>query len=330
MSETIQTIRPLNSGERQTAREAAHDVIVRSYGEKPVPEDFYQATFDEFPPWLNRLVVGLITFGLIAAFTISMFRVFNIARMTYLETITDFNQATIVGAMAVILGEVMIIIALLARTVLHASKWLSIGTALAALAFTLVGNWTVAAPHTGFGYLEAVLPPVFTVVLAYFLERKALVSVRERYEMNQRYKTAMADYMHKLTNVENNDQWPQAYANALRDALRKKNSRRVEALEAITNTDWRILVDSELDAENWYRQETATDEQLSAIVEEPKPAVLSVIRWFEAHPEAWQMANPAVAEQTNVSKETVRQARLWINKGYHNGHDTDPPKEVIS
>lgn len=48
----------------------------------------------------------------------------------------------------------------------------------------------------------------------------------------------------------------QFYANALRDALRKANSRRREALEGLNTADWRVLIYRELQADNWYEQPT--------------------------------------------------------------------------
>jgi hypothetical protein len=48
----------------------------------------------------------------------------------------------------------------------------------------------------------------------------------------------------------------QFYANALRDALRKANSRRREALEGLNTGDWRALIYRELQADNWYEQPT--------------------------------------------------------------------------
>ena len=44
----------------------------------------------------------------------------------------------------------------------------------------------------------------------------------------------------------------QFYANALRDALRKVNSRKREVLEILSHADWRALVYRELQADDWY------------------------------------------------------------------------------
>jgi hypothetical protein len=62
------------------------------------------------------------------------------------------------------------------------------------------------------------------------------------------------DWQRATINPETHSQWMQFYANALRDALRKANSRRREALEGLNTADWRALIYRELQADNWYEQ----------------------------------------------------------------------------
>ncbi len=52
------------------------------------------------------------------------------------------------------------------------------------------------------------------------------------------------------------------YANALRDALLKANSRRKEALGEITVDDWRLVVFREMKGALWY-EEPEADEEIS-------------------------------------------------------------------
>ena len=70
----------------------------------------------------------------------------------------------------------------------------------------------------------------------------------------------------------------QFYANALRDAIRKVNSRRKDALESLTTADWRALVYRELQADNWYAEpmiEAFPAEQTSEVIEETLPLAAS-------------------------------------------------------
>jgi hypothetical protein len=59
----------------------------------------------------------------------------------------------------------------------------------------------------------------------------------------------------------NGTQWSQFYANALRDALLKANSRRKEALSEMTIGDWRLAVYHETQADRWY-EESESDEEI--------------------------------------------------------------------
>jgi len=75
----------------------------------------------------------------------------------------------------------------------------------------------------------------------------------------------------------------QFYANAIRDALQKGNSRRREAVEALTNGDWRALVYRELQADNWYETPEAPAPSMvvavpeeGSVVEAARPLALSV------------------------------------------------------
>jgi hypothetical protein len=50
------------------------------------------------------------------------------------------------------------------------------------------------------------------------------------------------------------------YANALRDALLKANSRRKEAVGEMTVDDWRLVVYREMQADRWYGELEADEE----------------------------------------------------------------------
>jgi hypothetical protein len=59
---------------------------------------------------------------------------------------------------------------------------------------------------------------------------------------------------------EKHTSWLQVYANVLRDALLKANSRRKEALGDMTVEDWRLIVYRETQADRWY-EEPESDEE---------------------------------------------------------------------
>jgi hypothetical protein len=66
----------------------------------------------------------------------------------------------------------------------------------------------------------------------------------------------------------------QFYANALRDAIHKANSRRKDVLESLTTADWRALVYRELQADNWYVQPVIEQVQTAEAAEVVEAAPL--------------------------------------------------------
>jgi hypothetical protein len=128
-----------------------------------------------------------------------------------------------------------------------------------ATAIALVGNVQVALPgHTTspFAWLEAIAPPLLVLSTAYVLKEQMLEAIELRHANERAYQEAANDWQWATINPEAHSQWMQFYANALRDALRKTNSRRREALEGLNTADWQALIYRELQADNWYEQPT--------------------------------------------------------------------------
>jgi hypothetical protein len=100
--------------------------------------------------------------------------------------------------------------------------------------------------------LEAIAPPLLVLSTAYVLKEQMLEAIQLRHANERAYQEAVNDWQRATINPEAHSRWMQFYANALRDALRKANSRRREALEGLTAADWRALVYRELQADNWY------------------------------------------------------------------------------
>jgi hypothetical protein len=128
-----------------------------------------------------------------------------------------------------------------------------------ATAIALVGNVQVALPgHTTspFAWLEAIAPPLLVLSTAYVLKEQLLEAIELRHVNERAYQEAVNEWQRATINPEAHSQWMQFYANALRDALRKTNNRRREALEGLSTADWRALIYRELQADNWYEQPT--------------------------------------------------------------------------
>jgi hypothetical protein len=87
---------------------------------------------------------------------------------------------------------------------------------------------------------------------AYVLKEQMLESIEMRHANERAYQEAVSEWQRAAMNPEAHPRWMQFYANAIRDALRKTNSRRREAVESLTHGDWRTLVYRELQADHWY------------------------------------------------------------------------------
>lgn len=86
-----------------------------------------------------------------------------------------------------------------------------------------------------------------------------------RHPSEQAFQVALTDWQAATATPEEYPLWQQLYANALRDALRKANTRRQETLNQMTQADWQIVVFREIQAEQWYAQ----PEQDNTLIDAP-------------------------------------------------------------
>jgi hypothetical protein len=171
-----------------------------------------------------------------------------------------------------------------ARRLLYAS--MGIATAIA-----LVGNVQVALPghmHSPFAWLEAIAPPLLVLSTAYVLKEQLLVAIETRHANERAYQEAVNLWQSATVDPERHPHWMQFYANALRDAVRKANSRRKDALAELTTADWRALVYRELQADDWYAQpmvdQTLTESVPEVVEEAPLPLAASANGAYLNHP----------------------------------------------
>lgn len=254
----LNQIKPLTQEERQNARALAQQAVVREVGERPLRENFDRHTASRYPPSVTRLINILCIVLLLAAFTPSAIRLFVIGSETFGAAVPD-NLAMIAVGIATVLtaeiGQVVFSLALAtlgttpsARRLLYAS--MGIATAIA-----LVGNVQVALPghhESPFAWLEAIAPPLLVLSTAYVLKEQLLESIGMRHANERAYQEAVNLWQAAAVDPESHPGWMQFYANALRDAIRKTNNRRKDALASLNTGDWRALVYRELQADNWY------------------------------------------------------------------------------
>jgi hypothetical protein len=275
-------IKPLVQEERQSARAAAQQAVIRQVGEHPVRAHFDRYTASRYPPAVTRLITLLCIVLLLAAFTPSAIRLYVIGSETFGVAVPDAMAQVAVGIATVLTAEIGQVVFSLALATLGTSPgtrrllFVSMGIATA---IALVGNVQVALPghvDSPFAWLEAIAPPLLVLSTAYVLKEQLLESIEVRHANERAYQEAVSAWQLATIDPESHPGWLQYYANALRDALRRSNARRREALEALTIADWRALVERELQADDWYTApvvapETETQEQASA----PRPFAIS-------------------------------------------------------
>ena len=282
-------IKSLTQEERQLARSAAQETVMREVGERPDRARYNQYAAYRYPPMVTKLISGLCIVLLLAAFTPSAIRLYVIGSETFGAAVPFELAMVAVGIATVLTAEIGQVVFSLALATLGTSKgarrllYTSMGIATA---IALVGNVQVALPghvESPFAWLEAIAPPLLVLSTAYVLKEQMLESIEIRHANERAYQEAVNEWQRSAINLEAHPSWMQFYANAIRDALRKGNSRRREAVEALTNGDWRALVYRELQADNWYETpEAPTAPVLVAVPEEgsvvdaARPLALSV------------------------------------------------------
>jgi hypothetical protein len=251
-------LRPLTQEQRQAARQAAHQAVVRSIGPRPVREHFAHHTISKYPPTVTRLISLLCIILLLAAFTPSAIRLYVIGSQTFGQAISHSMAMTAVGLATVLsaeVGQVVFSLALVTLGTSRSSRRLLYFSMAIATMVSLIGNIQVSLPrhtHSPFAWLESIAPPVLVLSTAYVLKEQVLESIERRHADEHAFQMARAEWQAATAEPEQHPQWPQFYANALRDALRRANNRRKETLIQMTQDDWCIAVTREMRVELWY------------------------------------------------------------------------------
>jgi len=254
----LSQVRSLTQDERQLARGAAQEAVFRDIGDRPERDQFNHYAARRYPPNVTKLINILCILLLLAAFTPSAIRLYVIGSQTFGAAV-PYEMAMIAVGIATVLtaevGQVVFSLALAtlgttrnARRLLYTS--MGIATAIA-----LVGNVQVALPghvESPFAWLEAIAPPLLVLSTAYVLKEQMLEAIELRHANERAYQEAINQWQQAAASPETHPQWMQFYANALRDAIRKQNSRRKEVIDGLTTADWRALVYRELQADDWY------------------------------------------------------------------------------
>lgn len=256
-------LRPLTQEQRHTARQAARQAVVRSIGPRPTREQFVHHTISKYPPTVTRLISILCIVLLLAAFTPSAIRLYVIGSQTFGQAVSNSVAMTAVGLATVLsaeVGQVVFSLALATLGTSRSSRRLLYVSMTIATILALTGNIQIALPgHTSspFAWLEAVAPPLLVLSTAYVLKEQVLETIERRHADERAFQAALTEWQAATADPERHPNWSQVYANALRDALLKANSRRKEAVGEMTVDDWRSVVFREMKADLWYEEPEA-------------------------------------------------------------------------
>jgi hypothetical protein len=261
----IENLRPLTQEQRQSARKAAREAVIRAIGPKPAREQFNYSAISKYPPFVTRLIFLLCLVLLLAAFTPSAIRLYVIGSRTFGQAVSNDVAMTAVGFATVLsaeIGQIVFSPALATLGTSRSARTLLITSMAITTIISLVGNVQLALSgheHSPFAWPESLAPPVIVLATAYVIKEQILEAIEVRHANERAYQSALDDWKIATSAPENYPAWSQFHANGLQDALRKANARRKDILDQLTIEDWRIVVGREMHADRWY-QDAEQDE----------------------------------------------------------------------
>ena len=216
----LSLVRPLTQEERQLARSAAQEAVLRDVGERPIRSHYNHHTAYRYPPMVTRLITGLCIALLLAAFTPSAIRLYVIGSSTFGAAVPYELAMIAVGVATVLTAEVGQVVFSLALATLGTSmsaRRLLYGSMGIATTIALVGNVQVALPghmESPFAWLEAIAPPLLVLSTAYVLKEQMLDTIEQRHANERAYQEAVNDWQRATVSPEAHPRWMQFHANA--------------------------------------------------------------------------------------------------------------------
>jgi hypothetical protein len=259
--EVLTLIIPLTDDDLLEVREEAKALVLKDIGDPPTPDQFIRSRAQRIPRWLTILIAIPLAGAMLAAFLMSLFRVFTAGRDLFLLHINDPIQAAIAGIATFMLAELLVVGSMLAMTI-YFTGWkrvLMLLTACMGVLVALTGNIVVSRPQDWWGWLDAIAPPVAVLLISLAFEAMLIASVRERQK-------AMAEYQVAIDEHKKHTAHPDAalvfhnryFPNAIKRRLKLVNStgtgsqRRKEIMAAMRPEHWNVLVTRELKASDWF------------------------------------------------------------------------------
>ncbi|MCL4251812.1 MAG: hypothetical protein KJ065_26905 [Anaerolineae bacterium] len=261
MQDVLASMLELTDDDLIECREAAKELVLRDIGGQPSREDFARYVVQRVPKPIMLLIGGVLGGALVAAFLMSLFRVFTAGRDLFLGHISDQIQAAIAGVATFMLAELLVVGSVLAMTI-YFTGWkrlLMLLTALIGVLVALTGNVIISQPSTWWGWLDAVAPPVSVLLISLGFEAMLVSSLRERQRIELEYKKAVDAWTEKTAKPEQQLIFHNRYyPNAIKERLKLINSKgtgatkRKEIMAALRPEHWNVLVAREMQKSDWF------------------------------------------------------------------------------
>lgn len=270
---SVDKVNALTEEQRERALDVARKRIA---GDEPIPppepqlKDFRNMSADKYPPIVNLAINVLACVMLCVAFLPSAVRIHALAIAIVALTIRDTASVYWMAICIVMCAEIGQVICSLVAAKASTRKqrivlWCG---AFACTAIALSGNAVANQSHVMlniFTFLETFLPPILTLITAQVLKEQILNVLEDREAAKREYQRVHADWKRTTEaqrftwhaayeGADKHERWMHYAANAIKQALRDANKQSKAALRALSDTDWRMLILRELDAEYWYER----------------------------------------------------------------------------
>ena len=267
----------LNQEQRQQAKDRAKNAVIASMGNAPYFEDYQKQNISEYPDWVNYLVIFLLFVCFGAAGTISLFRIFNLARDHFYSDIPVYWQSALVGLAVFLLGEFVIVVSSMASGIYKfegRKRYFANAMIGGGLLITFVGNWTFTDPDTLFSIIEAIFPPLTVVGSSLILEELITQKAKDKLLSIRAFQQAQVEFEQKTKYPEKHPEFKRYWANAIQDTYKELYKRRIKIVEefaTFTDKDWIDLVKATLKADDWYSEaiQDANEQRTNERVRKP-------------------------------------------------------------
>jgi len=253
----------LTEEEHLTVATKAKNLIIKKAGKEPERDTFENEHVPRYPPLMNKILLFLMAIPLFLSFLVSAFRLYDVGYNTYFHSIQDQFQATIAGITIVLVAEIgMILFSIFPTVFPEKDREQDYGTGVIAdlrkgianlprpnpysayvllcLIVTLVGNIHVAEPQAlasvngnYFGYIEAVVPTLVVIGIAWGLKRMILHYLAERQRVTKLYKEALAEWKAVTNHPEQSAEYDLQLRKGILKKVKEKNARTKERKELL-------------------------------------------------------------------------------------------------